>query len=114
MATIPALTTLDEAGPSLPAARATLKAFLHQHPVVYQLLVEAEAPLRTAFGTDVTLALTVETDPEIPGWDYLVASIEPPVSGAQAQACLAAFDAAWWLAQTPRAQDALVFDLARL
>ena len=79
MATIPTLTALDEAGASLPAERATLKAFLHQHPVVHQLLVEAEAPLRAAFGPEVTLALTVETDPEIPGWDYLVASIQTPV-----------------------------------
>jgi hypothetical protein len=114
MATIPALTALDDAGPRLPAERATLKAFLHQYPVVHQLLREAEAPLRAAFGPEVTLALTVETDPETPGWDYLVASIETSVPVEQAQACLAAFDAAWWLAQTPRAQDALVFDLARL
>lgn len=114
MATIPALTALDEAEPSLPAERVALKTFLHQHPVVHHLLVEAEAPLRAAFGTDVTLTLTVETDPETPGWDYLVAHIQTPMPVEQAQACLAAFDAAWWLAQTPRAQDALVFDLARL
>jgi hypothetical protein len=114
MATIPALTALDEAAACRPAERVALKAFLHQHPVVHHLLVEAEAPLRAAFGEGVTLALTVETDPETPGWDYLVASIQTPVPVEQAQACLAAFDAAWWLAQTPRAQDALVFDLACL
>lgn len=112
MATIPTLTALDEAAPSLPAERVALQTFLHQHPVVHQLLVEAEAPLRAAFGADVTLALAVETDREIPGWDYVVARIETPLPVEQAEACLAAFDAAWWLAQTPRAQDALVFDLA--
>ena len=112
MATIPALTVLDETGPAAPAEGATLKAFLQRHPVVYQLLREAEAPLRAIFGADVTLALTVESDPEIPGWTYLVASIETTLPGEQAQACLATFDASWWLAQTPRAQDALVFDLA--
>jgi hypothetical protein len=114
MATIPALTALDEAEPSLPAERVVLKTFLHQHPVVHHLLVEAEGPLRAAFGPEVTLALTVETDPETPGWDYLVAHIETPLPVEQAQECLATFDAAWWLAQTPRAQDALVFDLACL
>jgi hypothetical protein len=114
MATIPALTALDEAGASTPAERTTLKAFLQRHPVVHQLLMEAEAPLRAAFGADVTLTLTVETDPESPGWDYLVASIQTPWPVEQAQACLAAFDATWWLAQTPRAQDAFVFDLACL
>jgi hypothetical protein len=114
MATIPALTALDEAGPSPPAERIALKTFLHQHPVVHHLLVEAEAPLRAAFGAGVTLALTIETDPETAGWTYLVASIQTPVPVEQAQACLAAFDATWWLAQTPRAQDAVVFDLACL
>ena len=112
MATIPALTAVDAAGPTTPAATVTLQAFLQRHPVVHQLLREAEVPLRAAFGADVTLALVVETDPEIPGWDYVVASIETPLSVEQAEACLAVFDAAWWLAQTPRAQDALVFDLA--
>ena len=112
MATIPALSALTDAGPTTPAERARLKAFLQRHPVVHQLLLEAEAPLRAAFGEEVTLALTVETDPEIPGWDYVVASIQTPLPLEQAQACLATFDATWWLAQTPRAQDALVFDLA--
>jgi hypothetical protein len=112
MAPIPALTELDEPGPAPSTARATLKAFLQRHPVVHHLLVDAEAPLRAAFGADVTLALTVEADPEVPGWDYVVASIQTPLPVEQAQACLAAFDAAWWLAQTPRVQDALVFDLA--
>lgn len=114
MATIPALADLDEAGDSTPATRAPLKAFLQRHPMVHQLLVEAEAPLRAAFGPDVTLTLAVETDPETPGWAYLVASIQTPLPAEQAQACLATFDAAWWLAQTPRARDALVFDLAGL
>jgi hypothetical protein len=112
MATIPALAALDAAGPTPPAECARLQIFLQHHPVVHHLLREAEAPLRAAFGEDVTLDLTVETDPEIPGWTYLVASIQTPLPIEQAQACLAAFDAAWWLAQTPRAQDALVFDLA--
>lgn len=114
MATIPALTALDETGSASPAERATLKAFLQCHPVVHQLLQEAEAPLRAAFGPEVIVGLTVVTDPEIRGWDYVVARIETPMPLEQAEACLEAFDAAWWLAQTPRAADALLFDLAGL
>lgn len=114
MATIPALTALDETGSATPAERATLKAFLQRHPVVHQLLQEAEAPLRAAFGKEVTVGLTVVIDPEIRGWDYVVARIETPMPLDQAEACLEAFDAAWWLAQTPRAADALLFDLAGL
>ena len=70
MATIPTHVALDETGPSVPPERTTLPAFLVRHPVVHHLLVEAEAPLRAAFGADATLALAVETDPEIPGWEY--------------------------------------------
>ena len=114
MATIPALTVLDETGSATPAEHARLYAFLQCHPVVHHLLQEAEAPLRAAFGPDVTVGLTVEADPEIHDWDYVVARIQTPIPLEQAQACLEAFDAAWWLAQTPRAEDMLLFDLAGL
>ncbi len=114
MATMPVLTPLDTVASSLSDERQALNIFWQQHPVVHQLLVEAEAPLRTAFGEGVTLALTVETDPETPGWTYLVASIQTPMPIERAQACLAEFDTAWWLAQTPRAEEALLFDLASL
>lgn len=114
MATIPALTAVDDVGPATPAEHATLQAFLQHHPMVHQLLREAEAPLRAAFGPEVTVVLTVETDLEIRGWDYVVARIHTPVPLEHAHACLDAFDAAWWLAQTPRAQDALLLDLAGL
>ena len=114
MATISARPEVDNSGPASPADRTQLKAFLQRHPMVHQLLREAEAPLRAAFGSEVTVVLTVETDPEIRGWDYVVARIHTPVPLEHAQACLDAFDAAWWLAQTPRAQDALLFDLAGL
>lgn len=112
MATMPTPAVLDAPGPSGPPARTTLPAFLARHPVVHHLLVEAEAPLRAAFGADATLALAVETDPEIPGWEYLVAQIQTPLPRDQAAVCLEAFDAAWWLAQGPRAADLLLFDVA--
>jgi len=114
MATMPTPTPLDVLVSSVDDAQHTLHTFLQQHPVVHQLLREAEVPLRTAFGDGVTLAFTVETDPETPGWTYLVASIQTSMPLERAQTCLDAFDTAWWLAQTPRAEEALVFDLASL
>ena len=95
-------------------ATAHVLDFLQRYPVVASLLEKAEKPLRTAFGPDVTLTLAVETDPEIPSWEYLVAGIQTAHAAEQARACLQAFDDAWWLAQAPRAQDKLVFDLLAL
>ena len=112
MATMPTPTTRDVTAPNAPPERPTLTAFLARHPVVHDLLREAEAPLRAAFGADVALALAVETDPEIPGWEYVVAHIETPLSREQAAQCLEAFDTAWWLAQGPRSADLLLFDVA--
>lgn len=111
MAAIPAFATVAETGQRSPEATAHVLDFLHRHPVVSRLLEKAEGPLRVAFGPDVTLTLAVETDPEIPSWEYLVAGIHTTHPPAEAHACLQAFDDAWWLAQAPRAQDKLLFDL---
>jgi hypothetical protein len=73
--------------------------------------VEAEAPLRAAFGADVTLALAIETDPEILGWEYVVAYIETALPREHAARCLEAFDTAWWWVQGPRAADLCLMDL---
>ena len=112
MATMPTQTVREATTPAAPPEPPTLAAFVARHPVVHDLLVEAEAPLRAAFGADATLALAVETDPEIPGWEYVVAHIETALPRAHAARCLAAFDTAWWLAQGPRAADLLLFDVA--
>ena len=112
MATIPTRTALDATAPKRPPERTTLSAFLARHPVVHDLLVEAAAPLRAAFGADATLALAVEADPEIPGWEYVMAHIETSLPREHAWRCLEAFDTAWWLAQGPRAADLLLFAVA--
>ena len=111
MAPRPTPATRDAPAPHAPPERTTLAAFLARHPVVHDLLQEAEAPLRAAFGADVTLALAVETDPEIPGWEYVVAHIETVLPREHAAQCLEAFDTAWWLAQGPRAADLFLVEL---
>ena len=111
MSTIPAFASVAETGEAPPTATAHVLDFLQRYPVVAQLLQEAEDPLRTAFGPDVTLTLAIESDPEIPSWEYLVASIHTLYAAKEAHARLQAFDEAWWLGQTPRAQDKLLFDL---
>ncbi len=112
MSTIPAFAAVHEPGQSAPSATEKIKDFLDRHPMIDQLLLEAEAPLRTAFGGEVTITLTVETDPEVLGWEYLVVGIQTARPAEEAHTRLRAFDDAWWLSQTPRAQDKLVFDLA--
>ena len=92
-------------------ATAHVLDFLQRYPTVAQLLQEAEGPLRTAFGPDVTLTLAIELDPEIPSWEYLVAGIYTICSADDAQVRLQAFDDAGWREQTPRVQDKLLFDL---
>ena len=111
MTTIPAFATIAKSGEAPPAATAHVLDFLQRYPDVERLLQEAEGPLRTAFGLDVTLALAVETDPEMPDWDYLMAGIHTTLPLEDVQACLQAFDKNWWLEQTSRAQDKLLFDL---
>jgi hypothetical protein len=111
MAAIPAFATVAETGDTALEATAHVLDFLQRHPMVASLLEQAERPLRVAFGPNATLALAVEMDPEIPSWEYLVAGIQTARAAEEAHACLQAFDDAWWLAQAPRAQDKLLFDL---
>lgn len=111
MARMPTPLARDAMASHDPLERTTLATFLARHPVVHALLVEAEAPLRAAFGTDVTLTLAVETDPDIPGWEYVMAHIGTVLPREHAARCLEAFDTAWWLAQGPRAADLCLIDL---
>jgi hypothetical protein len=111
MATMPTQTVREATTPTAPPEHTTRAAFLARHPVVHDLLVEAEAPVRAAFGADATLAWAVETDPEIVGWEYVVTHIETTLPQEHAARCLEAFDTAWWLAQGPRAVDLCLIDL---
>jgi len=111
MAAIPAFATVAETGETSPAATTHVLDFLRRYPVVARLLEKAEGPLRAAFGPDVTLTLAVETDPELPSWEYLVAGIQTTRSAEEAHACLQAFDDVWWMAQASTAEDKLLFDL---
>jgi hypothetical protein len=86
-------------------------AFLTRYPFLVSLLREGIDPLRVHFGDQTMLRVTVETDPEVEDWEYLVIAFRTTLSADQAQAQLDAFGAAWWLDALPRAQGKVLFTL---
>jgi hypothetical protein len=86
-------------------------AFLTRYPFLVPLLRESVDPLRKIFGDQGMLSLTVETDPEVEDWEYLVVAVRTTLSADEAQAQLDAFDADWWLNKLPHAQGKLLFTL---
>ena len=86
-------------------------AFLTRYPFLVPLLRESADPLRKIFGDETMLSLTVETDPEVEDWEYLVIAVQTTLLADQAQARLDAFDAAWWRDKLPHAQGKLLFIL---
>jgi hypothetical protein len=89
-----------------------VEGFLRQHPDVEKLLREAQEPLQHTFGKDVTVSVTVISNPDIAPRELLVSSIQTSRSAAQALARLDMFDETWWLDNAPRAKGQLVFTLA--
>ncbi len=85
--------------------------FLKCYPFLLLLLKESVDPLREIFGDETMLSVSVETDPEVEDWEYLVIAVRTTLPADQAQAQLDAFDAAWWLDNLPRAQGKLLFTL---
>ena len=86
-------------------------AFLTRYPFVVLLLKESIAPLRKIFGDQTMLSVTVETDPEVEDWEYLVIAFRTTLPADQAQAQLDTFGASWWLDALPRAQGKVLFTL---
>jgi len=86
-------------------------AFLKRYPFLVRLLKESAEPCRRHFGETALLSVTVENDPEVESWEYLVIAVQTALPADQAQAQLDAFDAAWWLENLPRAQGKLLFTL---
>ena len=86
-------------------------AFLKRYPFLLLLLKESVDPLGEIFGDETMLSVSVETDPEVEDWEYLVIAVRTTLPAEQASAQLDAFDAAWWLEHLPRAQDKLLFTL---
>src|SRR5712691_4503259 len=86
-------------------------AFLTRYPFVVSLLRECIDPLWEIFGDQTTLSVTVEADPEVEDWEYLVIAVRTTLPADEAQARLDAFDAVWWLDALPRAQGKVLFTL---
>lgn len=86
-------------------------AFLTRYPFLVSLLKESADPGRKIFGDQTMLSVTVETDPEVEDWEYLVIAFRTTLPADQAQAQLDAFGAAWWLDALPHAQGKLLFML---
>jgi hypothetical protein len=86
-------------------------AFLNRYPFLGLLLMESVDPLKAHFGETAMLSLTVEADPEVADWEYLVIAVRTTFPADQAQAQLEAFDADWWLEKLPYAQGKLLFTL---
>ena len=86
-------------------------AFLDHHFFLMPVLRDADGPLRDAFGERTHVSISIETDPEVEGWEYLVMAIRTTLPALQAQAQLDAFGDAWWLENLPRAQGLLLYTL---
>jgi hypothetical protein len=86
-------------------------AFLNRYPFLILLLKESVDPLKAHFDETAILSVTVETDPEVEDWEYLVIAVRTTLPADEAQARLDAFDAAWWLDALPRAQGKVLFTL---
>lgn len=97
--------------PAVAAFDPEVDAFLDRYPFVVLLLKESVEPLRAHFGETAILSVTVENDPEVAGWEYLVIALRTTLPADQAQAQLEAFGAAWWLDALPRAQGQVLFTL---
>ena len=104
---------MARAGPTSPVEDfdPEVDAFLTRYPFLVLLLKESVGPLWEIFGDPTTLSVTVETDPEVEDWEYLVIAVRTTLPADQAQAQLDAFGAAWWLDTLPRAQGKLLFTL---
>jgi hypothetical protein len=86
-------------------------AFLERYPFLLPMLKEAVDPLMKIFGETTFLSVTVEADPEVDDWDYLVVAVLTTLPAEEAQAKLDTFGTTWWLEHLPRAQGKLLFTL---
>jgi hypothetical protein len=89
-----------------------VSAFLTRHPFLVPVLTDALGPLADAFSADTPLVVSVETDPEVAGWEELVVTVQTTLPVEEADRRLEVFDTMWWLANLPRAQEKLSFTLA--
>lgn len=85
--------------------------FLHQHPALIDLLLEAPAQIERYFGSSSLLTLELATDPEDPDSTELFVNIGVSLPVDDAIARLDRFDEGWFLAQLERTDGRLNFNL---
>ena len=90
---------------------ARVKLFLHAHPQLKDVLIEARPHLQKHFGPDAQVFLEVVPDPEIEGWDQLIAHIRTDHQPEEALHRLDQFDDEWFLDQLSRVGGQLNFNL---
>lgn len=85
--------------------------FLHEHPALIDLLLEAPAQIERYFGSSSLLTLELATDPEDLDSTELFVNIGVPLPVDDAIARLDRFDEGWFLAQLERTDGRLNFNL---
>jgi len=90
---------------------AAVSGFLHAHPQIVEILLEAEAHLQKHFGPDSQIELAVVSDPEVEGEEQLFAYILTSLPVDEALARLDRFDEEWFLDQLDRTLGRLNFNL---
>ncbi len=85
--------------------------FLHAHPFLVPLLIEAHGKIAECFGPSPEIVLEVITDPEVYGlvemFGYIMTLLTPEEAGKRLQQ----FDREWFLLQLPRTKGLLNFDV---
>jgi hypothetical protein len=88
-----------------------IAAFLAKHPGLREVLQAGIQRLHHAFPDSSEFLLTLEEDPEIAGWESLVALVKTSLPAATVHARLTtAFDP-WWLEHMAQFGTVLLFDV---
>jgi hypothetical protein len=90
---------------------ATVRSFLHDHPQVIEVLLEAYTRLQGYFGPDLRVTLEVVRDPEVEDLGELFAYIATSLPVCDALTQLNRFDGNWFLDQLDRVDGLLNFNL---
>ena len=88
-----------------------VQQYLHSHPQLEEVLIDAWPHLRRHFGPDVQVFLEVVSDPEIETWDQLIAHVRTAHQPEEALYRLDQFDDEWFLDQLSRVSGQMNFNL---
>ncbi len=82
--------------------------FVHEHPFLLPLLLEARPAIERHFGREARVVLEVLIDPEDhPAQPVLYACVQTPLSAKEASRLLDQFDEDWWLDASENADGEL-------